>query len=98
MAASPTLDDAAGIETKSPAVSLPISTSAPYAVRYCIQIADAWAGLRLGGYSPRAVTGTTASSPSVPYRVIENPGIDATGLPIHSVSTPSPTASTTPAA
>jgi len=41
IAASPTLLEAAVITTKSFGVTRPKVTSAPYAVRYCIQIAAA---------------------------------------------------------
>ena len=74
-AAIPTLLEAAGIRTVSPALISAMPTTAPYAVRYCIQTAAACCHDNAGGCFITAVAGTMASSPYTPYWFIENAGV-----------------------
>src|SRR5471030_1881054 len=98
IAASPTLLDAAGISTTSPASSLAVSIKAPYTEANIIQIDDASANDSEGGFGTTADTGASTSSPYMPYWFCENAGMVLTASPTANWLTPGPTASMMPAA
>ena len=96
--AMPVLLLAAVVRRVCPSRSSPTSTSPKYTVRNCTPHVVACAALIRSGYGATACAGTIATSPYTPYSATENDGTVLTRSPTFTVSTPSPIASTTPAA
>ncbi len=89
--------DAAGTTTQSPGPTPAISTSAPHAVRYCIQIAPASRSSIVLGVRTTTAAGTVIDSAAAPsWTTSKDEGRTPTRSPTAN-GAPGPTASTIPA-